>query len=411
MQKKTKNTSQENGHQLGAVDMSQDPSLLRAEPTASKKRGESLINAGHPAASDLKKKTSKKKLAIIVASVILLLAAVSAGAYYALGRKAPAPSTSVGPAEEVKAEASPAPTTKPSALTGVLVEPNIAEKPVMASIIENMAGRGAARPQSGLSSAGVVYEALAEGGITRYLALWQADTPQDIGPVRSLRPVFFYSAMEYGAPTAHAGGSTDGLALAQDPGFKNVEALSGSPFRRVSSRIAPHNLYIYGDNYTALITSRGWGGAPAFNPWPRKDDQPSQSPSATVITANFSSADYRAVFRYDVGTNSYLREVGGKADVDAAANNKQVNPKTVIILKASAVAGKQQNGKPKTDIDIIGKGSGYIFQDGAVKEVTWVKNSATDRMQFLDGVGAPVSLNRGQTWVSVVPTTLPPTWQ
>ena len=411
MQKNTKNNSQENERELGAVDMSQDPTVLRSEPVSSKKRGEALINPQHPAASNLQKKPSKKKLAIIAGGAVLLLVALGAGAYYAFGRKAPTPSTSTTPVEEVKAEVSPTPTTKPSALTGVLVEPEIAEKPVMASIIENMAGRGAARPQSGLSSAGVVYEALAEGGITRYLALWQADRPQDIGPVRSLRPVFFYSAMEYGSPTVHAGGSTDGLALAQDRNFKNIEALGGPPFRRVNSRIAPHNLYITGEKYAALINSRGWGGAPTFTPWPRKDDQPSQTPNAIVITANFSSADYRAVFRYDATTNSYLREIGGKADVDAAANNKQVNPKAVIILKATAVAGKQQNGKPKTDIDIIGKGSGYIFQDGTVKEITWVKNSATDRMQFLDGVGAPVSLNRGQAWVSIVPTTLPPTWQ
>jgi hypothetical protein len=117
------------------------------------------------------------------------------------------------------------------------------------------------------------------------------------------------------------------------------------------------------------------------------------------------------VFRYDAASNSYLREIGGKPDVDAAANNKQVNPKTVIIIKATAVAGKQKNGKPKTDIDIIGKGTAYIFQDGTVTEVNWVKNSATDRMQFLDSVGAPVALNRGQAWVSIVPTTLPPTWK
>ncbi|MDQ5944536.1 MAG: hypothetical protein QG658_605 [Patescibacteria group bacterium] len=389
--------------------MSTDPTLLRPEPITSKNRGESLINPQHPASSNLKKKSRKKTL--IIAGAVLLVLALGAGAFYAFGKKAPETATSPQPTEEVKAEASPAPTTKPSVLTGVLVEPAVADKPVMASIIENMAGRGGARPQSGLTSAGVVYEALAEGGITRYLALWQADTPTDIGPVRSLRPVFFYTAMEYGTPTAHAGGSSDALSLAQDNNFKNVEALGGLPFRRVSSRIAPHNLYVYGEKYAELVANRGWNKPASFNAWPRKDDAPSDTPTATVITANFSSADYRAVFRYDAATNSYLREIGGKADVDAAANNKQVNPKTVIIVKASAVAGKQKNGKPKTDIDIIGKGTAYIFQDGTVTEVNWVKNSATDRMQFLDSVGAPVALNRGQAWVSIVPTTLPPTWK
>lgn len=410
MQKKTKNVSQENSRNLSAIDMSQDPTVLRPGPVSSKKRSEPLINLQHPASMYVAKK-SRKKMILVIGGIFFVLLLIGAGAYYAFGRKTSVASVSPSPTEEVKADAPPATTTKPSALTGVLVEPDVAKKPVMASIIENMAGRGGARPQSGLSSAGVVYEALAEGGITRYLALWQADTPQDIGPVRSLRPVFFYSAMEYGAPTAHAGGSTDGLALARDPTFKNVEALANGPFRRLTSRIAPHNLYVYGQKYAELVAGRGWGDVPNFTPWNRKDDTPAQSPNATLITANFSGPDYRAVFRYSASTNSYLREVGGQLDTDAAANNQQINPKVVVIIKATAVAGKQQNGKPKTDIDIIGQGAGYIFQDGTITQITWVKKSATDRMQFLDSVGAPVALNRGQTWVSIVPSTLPPTWQ
>ncbi len=411
MQKKTKSKNQSTERELGVVTMSSDPTALRPEPISSKRRGESLINDQHPAASSGTKKLSHKKRIVLITGVILGITLLLGAAYFVLARKAPAPSPEPQKSQEVKAEATPEPTTKPSSLTGVLVEPDVAKKPVMASIIENMAGRFGARPQSGLATAGVVYEALAEGGITRYLALWQADTPADIGPVRSLRPVFFYSAMEYGAPTAHAGGSSDGLALARDPSFKNVEALAAGPFRRITSKIAPHNLYIYGEKYAQLVSARGWGEAPTFTPWPRKDDAPAQSPNATVITANFSGADYRAIFRYDSTTNGYLREVGGKPDVDAAASNKQVSPKTVIILKATSVAGKQKNGKPKTDIDIIGTGAGYIFQDGIVKEITWVKKSATDRMQFQDSVGVPVALNRGQTWISIVPTTFPPNWR
>ncbi|QQS27352.1 DUF3048 domain-containing protein [bacterium] len=406
MRKKNKNINQLPG--LNSIEASLDPTALRPVPVESKKRGESLINDHHPS-SIYNKASHKKRWPWLIGGVALLI--VVLGGYFLLTRKAPIASPAPQKTEAVKTEASPEPTTKPSSLTGVLVEPAVSEKPVMASIIENMAGQLGARPQSGLSSAGVVYEALAEGGITRYLALWQADTPKDIGPVRSLRPVFFYSAIEYGAPTAHAGGSMDGLALAQNPDFKNIEALATGPFRRINTKIAPHNLYIYGEQYTKLIASRGWDKAPAFTPWPRKDDTPSDTPSATVITASFSSADYRAIFKYDTVSNSYLREVGGRADVDAGAGNKQVNPKVVIVLKASTVAGTQKNGKPKTDINIIGKGAGYIFQDGTVKEISWVKNSATDRMQFLDSVGAPVSLNRGQTWISIVPTTIPPTWK
>lgn len=406
MRKKIKNNYQTTG--LNPIEAGSDPTALRPVPIESKKRGKPLVNDHHPS-SMYKKADHKKRWPWLIGGAVLLIAVL--GGFFLLTRNAPTASPAPQKTEAVKVEASPEPTTKPSSLTGVLVEPAVSEKPVMASIIENMAGQLGARPQSGLSSAGVVYEALAEGGITRYLALWQADTPKDIGPVRSLRPVFFYSAMEYGAPTAHAGGSMDGLALAQNPDFKNIEALASGSFRRINTKIAPHNLYIYGEQYTKLMASRGWDKAPTFTPWPRKDDTPSKTPNATVITANFSSADYRATFKYDVASNSYLREVGGRADVDAGASNKQVDPKVVIILKASTLAGMQKNGQPKTDINIIGQGNGYIFQDGVVVEIRWVKKSASDRMQFLDSVGAPVSLNRGQAWISIVPTTLPPNWQ
>ena len=81
----------------------------------------------------------------------------------------------------------PKPTTLPSPLTGVQVAPEVAESPVYASIIENSPD---ARPQSGLGEAGVVYEALAEGGITRFLALFLDAKPKEIGPIRSIRTYF-----------------------------------------------------------------------------------------------------------------------------------------------------------------------------------------------------------------------------
>lgn len=395
---------------LDAVDMSSNPLVLDskfAEPRT--RRGTALIDDNHPAATNRSRSRSKRKLAIWVGVGVIGLLAVAAGAYAYLSRKSPTPSTQ--PTAATVSQSPPASDLVANALTGTLVSPETAKKPIFASIIENMVGKNAARPQSGLSSAGVVYEALAEGGITRYLALWQTDVPKDIGPVRSLRPVFYYMSMEYSAPTTHAGGSSEGLALAKDSGFKDMEALGGAPFRRISNRYAPHNLYVYGQELLDLVVKRGWDDEPTFKPWPRKDDSPASTPNATVITANFSGADYRAVFRYDAASNSYLREVGGKADVDAAAQNKQISPKTVIILKATATAGTQKNGKPKTDIGIIGKGSGYIFQDGKVEEITWAKSSATDRTQLLDSAGKNVNLNRGQTWVSIVPITLAPSWQ
>ena len=209
----------------------------------------------------------------------------------------------------------------------------------MASIVENLGGVGGARPQSGLSSAGVVYEAIAEGGITRYLAIFQADVPADIGPVRSLRPVFFETAMEYGTPVAHAGGSSDALSsVGSTKTFKDMdEFYNGGFFRRLNTRYAPHNLYIYGPKLAELVAKKGWNTPPAFTPWQRKDDAPAAAPTASSITANYSSSMYTATFAYDATTNSYARSIAGVADVDAASK-LPVKPKTVITINATNIA-------------------------------------------------------------------------
>lgn len=394
------------------ADLPIDPMEMTAKPTSNTKNTP-LIDPGHPMGASKKnarKRLSKKQWGII-AFIVVLLSGAAAGAYFWLKRN---PDQSA-PVAVKEAEKTPEPPKlAASSLTGVEVEPDKATTPVMASIIENLSGPNAARPQSGLSSAGIVYEALAEGGITRYLAIWQLDTPTDIGPVRSLRPVFYSAAMEYQAPTAHAGGSSDGIALARGGnGFRDLDEFlnSGGWFRRVNTRYAPHNLYITGEKLRALVEKKGWATPTTFTGWVRKSDQPAETPNATAITVAFSSPDYQAVFTYDKASNSYLRSIGGKPDTDAAANNKQVNPKTVVVLSTLTSYGKQANGKPKTDIVTIGSGKGYIFQDGTVTEMTWQKKSASDRMVFLGPDNQPIALNRGQTWVSVVPLTFPPTWK
>ncbi len=359
----------------------------------------------------LRKFWKRHKKGIITGSLAGLAVLTIGGVYLVRAMNKPEPLAVVAPATS-----SPTPeptlTTKPSRLTGVFVDPDKADLPIMASIVENLGGTGGARPQSGLSSAGVVYEALAEGGITRYLALWQSDIPADIGPVRSLRPVFFDTAMEYSTPVAHAGGSTDALdSVRTDKAFKDLDQFyNGNSFRRITSRYAPHNLYIYGPKLVELVAAKGWGTTPTFTAWPRKDDAPAATLTATKITANFSSSMYTATFAYDTASNSYIRSIGDQVDIDAGNSNQAVKPKVVIAVYAPTQAGVQPNGKPKTDIDILGSGKGTIFQDGTAVDVTWNKTSSTARMTFKDASGNEVKLNRGQTWVSILPTDRPVTY-
>ncbi len=354
-------------------------------------------------------KTQAGKITVFAITAVILIAGATWYSYVASRSRieaAPqASSASATPSE------SPKPVTAESALTGMLVTPELATKPVMSVVIENLFPD--ARPQSGLSQAGVVYEALAEGGITRYIAFYQTDIPTDIGPVRSLRPVFYQMGTEYNAPVAHIGGSTDGLALAQnDRNFKDMDQFyNGAYFRRITARWAPHNVYIYGDSLKKMVQDKGWYTPPTFAAWKRKDDSPSASPNATRITADFSYADYTASFQYDAPSNSYMRSVGAKPDLDAANGQKQVAPKTVIVLYAATTYGTQPNGKPKTDINLIGNGKAVLFQDGIATECTWKKASDKGRLTLTDTSGNEVALNRGQSWVSIVPAGRPVIWQ
>ncbi|MCC7543317.1 DUF3048 domain-containing protein [bacterium] len=352
-------------------------------------------------------KTRRGIIGIISATVILLGGGV--GAWYVLAQKKPTDITTSQPTASPSPE--PTPILKEAPLTGTLIDPALITRPVIGVVIENLDPN--ARPQSGLSQAGVVYEALAEGGITRYVAFYQTDLPTDIGPVRSLRPVFYQMGMEYGAPVAHVGGSTDGLALARSgSGFKDLDQFfNANYFRRINTRYAPHNVYIYGESLTKLVADKGWATPPTFTPWKRKDDAPSNQANATKIVADFSSPGYIATFQYDSSSNSYVRSIGGVPDLDAANSKKQINPKTVIIIYAQTSYGTQPNGKPKTDIDLIGTGKAVLFQDGTATECRWQKTSDAGRLTLLDTSGQELSLNRGQSWVSILPTGRAASWQ
>src|SRR5262249_44865010 len=149
-----------------------------------------------------------------------------------------------------------------------------------------------ARPQSGLQEAGVVYEAIAEAGITRFMALFQETGPQYIGPVRSLRPYYIDFAAPFQASIVHVGGSPDALAQVTSGGFRNLDQFAnGGSFWRISTRYAPHNVYTAFARLDALNQSKGYTSS-KFTGWPRKKDKKLALPQATAIDIRVSSPDF-----------------------------------------------------------------------------------------------------------------------
>jgi hypothetical protein len=330
----------------------------------------------------------KKKKVLVIVGVSVVLALLGGALWYFVLKSDPPAPTPV-----VKEEEPPAPTTLASPLTGVQVKPDLTKMPVTGVMIENSPD---ARPQSGLYDAGVVFEAIAEGGITRFLALFQESKPEYIGPVRSVRPYYLDFLAPHDAPIAHAGGSGQALAEISAQGIKDLEAFQNpNYYQRVSNRYAPHNLYTGRSKLLELQKSKGWT-ASKFNGFVRKAEKKAATPKAKSIDFSISSFLYNVHYDYDAKTNSYKRVLGGKPHTDEKAR-KQINPKVVVALVMShGYSGIYSVYGTK------GSGTAFIFQDGTVTKGVWEKKNRTSQFKFGDANKAPLGLNAGQTWLTLV---------
>jgi hypothetical protein len=347
--------------------------------------------------SDLKfwfgKRSKKQKIAII-AGIVVLLCLIGFGLYTVFGKsEPPAPAPVVVKKEEKKEP--PKPTTEASRLTGVQISPELNQLTVTGIMIENSPD---ARPQSGLKDAGVVFEAIAEGGITRFLTLFQEAQPDYIGPVRSVRPYYLQWLQGFDAAIAHVGGSPEALAKIRNEGIKDLDQFyNGGAYQRISGRYAPHNVYTSRGSLLALEKSKGFTSS-NFTGFARKAEKAIVPATARLIDIAISGPLYNVHCDYDAATNLYLRSEGGKPHIDEKAG-AQITPKVVIALVLPQ--GIDPDGI-HTSYQPIGSGKAYIFQDGGVTDGTWSKASDKDQIHFGDANGAPLGLNPGQTWISMV---------
>lgn len=339
-------------------------------------------------------KRSKKKALIILLLLVLVLAGLIAAYWWFIIKPKSQPTVAATTTSETtKKEVAKAKPTSP--LTGVeLVNESLASRPVTGIMIENSPD---SRPQSGLNEAGVVYEAIAEGGITRFLALYQEATPNYIGPVRSARPYYIDFLLPYDASYAHVGGSPAAMTDIKTLGVKDLDQFyNAGAYVRITERYAPHNVYTGFDKLDALNTSKGYTTS-KFTGFTRKRDV-AQTPTASSIDFSISSPLYSPHFEYDATTNSYKRFQGGEAHIDQKSG-KQLTPKTVIAV----VTPKSYDPDgTHTAYETTGSGKIYVFQDGIVSEGTWQKTDRKSQYVFTDKNGLPMKLNAGQTWISLV---------
>ena len=288
-----------------------------------------------------------------------------------------------------------------------------------------------ARPQSGVSSADVVYEAVAEGGITRFMAVFLCTFGDvQVGPVRSARTYFLDWLSEYDPLYAHVGGANSpgpANALGQiiDYKIKDLNQFGiGYPtfwrdYQRLGRPVATeHTMYSTIKKLWDIGEKKGWGVADAsgvrwdknFVPWKflKQGEAVSAGDAATNITVNFwNNNDYQVQWSYDATCNCYKRKNGGVEHTDLN-NKKQLSPTNVVIqFQKESRANDGYEGNVHLLYANKGpqapSGKALIFQGGKVIKGTWNKANRLAREKFQDESGKEISFIPGQIWIQTVP--------
>lgn len=290
------------------------------------------------------------------------------------------------------------------------------------------------RPQSGLSRADVVYEAVAEGGITRFFAVFYCDIAAKktlVAPVRSARTYFLPWVLEYDALYNHVGGAgrcndttvderAKALCQIETYGVKDMDQFSISfptcyrNYDRLGHPVATEHTMVC-DSYKLyeLAKERGWTNVDEdgvswdedFTPWSFKDGEGGAQDQAVSPIEYVAWDGYEgsmgALWEYDSTSNVYKRSTGGSVHTDLETD-EQLSASVVVVQFADEIG-------PVDDhlhllYENIGTGDAIVFQDGKVTEGTWKKSTRSARTVFYDDNGEEMVFTRGRIWISMLPT-------
>jgi len=289
--------------------------------------------------------------------------------------------------------------------TGELVPPTTSvekrspfTKRPIAVIVENAPQ---ARPQAGLSKADIVYEIMAEGGITRFLAVFASESADRVGPVRSARPYFALKALEHDAIFVHSGGSVEAYTYMQELSLDHIDEMNHfQPFWREKERRPPHNLY------TSVVALRQEAQKLGYN-------RPVKNPGFGVASSSSSregksaptleigyGGDYKVQFTFDAGKREYYRFINEKPHMDSSSNT-QISCSTVIVQVAEHVV-KDADGR--LEIRFVGEGKGWVLSDGKAYPIRWEKKNLRDKTRFYYDNGEELRINPGRVWIEIVDT-------
>jgi hypothetical protein len=297
-------------------------------------------------------------------------------------------------------EAPPSPTEPPpppvAALTGVELDEPL-DRPVLAVKIDNAA---AALPPQGLDAADIVFEEEVEGGLTRFLALFQSEDPEEIGPVRSGREVDADLLPEFDPVLAFSGAAhpvKNLLMEAEVPFYEEGQA--DDAFFRVPDRIAPHNLFAHTEQLWEAGEDQEVPVDPVFT---FDEDTPFggiETGTADLVFSAYSNA------QWVWNDTAWERLQNGSPHV--TAEGEVITAQNVVLMRIETAQGNRTDsaGNPTVALDVFGKGPAIVLRDGERFKAQWVKEDADSPLQWLDKDGDPLPLTPGSTWVELLDIT------
>lgn len=327
-----------------------------------------------------------------------------------------------------------------SNLTGeVLANPELKNAPTFC--VQTPNGTDGARPQSGLNQAGVIFEAIAEAGITRFAAIYQNPTAAVIGPIRSLRMYYLEWDTPFDCTIVHAGGADDALVAVSRGGYRDLTENYAYMYRGTYSGRLWNNLFTTADYLKQFNSDMGFQSSdvkgftrmtPDEANKKKVDELVNEPLNILVPTTNNTSelsaevssinlrfgglANFNVSYNYDLATNKYLRsyengvahevyscpdENLGEQNPEDVCNLVQMAPSVVIAM---VVNERRAADGYHEDITTIGTGEVYVFQNGGVESGTWNKDSRDEQIRFLNENGEEIKLIPGQTFVTAIPS-------
>jgi hypothetical protein len=277
-------------------------------------------------------------------------------------------------------------------LTGIALAEGTTVGPALSVKICNVF---ACEPQDGLNQADVVFEEIVEGGITRYVGIWNSNVPAVVGPVRSLRPMDADIAAPFGGIIAYSGyGAQETRDLAVDTGLVNVTENDPAMFRN-DYNVAPYNLMLHAQEVIAANA----GLAPPAQQWAYSSSLATSTAvldgtPATSVQSIFSNSSDNT-WTYD-GNGRYLRTQWEGPDLDLTG--AQLSAANVVIMRVNV---DEFVGVPRTRM--VDSGELFVLSGGKVVHGTWSKAGTASPIVFKGDNGVTIRLAPGNTWIEMVP--------